>query len=535
VGSQGEILLADFGIAVTTATSTSQQRKTTAGTMAYMAPEQIMGNPCAASDQYALGIIVYEWLSGVQPFRGSLFEIYGQHLNASFPPLREKNPEIPDEVEQCIAKALSKDPEERFASIQNFATALQEATQQAVLGLTSAPAQPLSLEKSFDSVIGPDDPTVLKAPLAMPVPPDMSQDDPTIRKLPSDASPPSNASQNDPKPLKTRLLTPIPLDTSQDQPTLLKGDVESIADMTAEPSVVSAAIPPPPVLPNQIPLPGKPKRRAKRSLIMVVCFLLLVSIVAMPFLFSPLERILSKPSSPTSAITPHPENASLLTPTSIPTPTPTPIPTSTPTLAPTPTPTSTPASITSYTTNTPGQGCDTKGGLWTPVESLVQCTNGRTLLTKTGTTYGRRHWGEQRFQLPQGQSFPDTYSVTVTISNVTDPDSAVAACAGISVHNSQDGVAADVVQVCSDSHTYIISVVGLDDFPQRVERDAPASSTYMLKVDVTPTTLTLTVNGGIQYSTQAYSHTTSFIGLNVFWLNEGASASFTNFQYTTTS
>jgi eukaryotic-like serine/threonine-protein kinase len=64
VGLQQEVLLSDFGLA-TLAQSTSQLHRSgqgTAGTIAYMAPEQIEGHPCAASDQYALGVVVYEWL-----------------------------------------------------------------------------------------------------------------------------------------------------------------------------------------------------------------------------------------------------------------------------------------------------------------------------------------------------------------------------------------------------------------------------------------------------------------------------------------
>jgi serine/threonine protein kinase len=78
------VLLSDFGVAVITSTSISQQAKTTAGTVAYMAPEQITGKPCIASDQYALGIVVYEWLCGKQPFHGSFFEVCAQHLMAPF-------------------------------------------------------------------------------------------------------------------------------------------------------------------------------------------------------------------------------------------------------------------------------------------------------------------------------------------------------------------------------------------------------------------------------------------------------------------
>jgi serine/threonine protein kinase len=94
-----------------------------------MSPEQIMGQPDIASDQYALGIIVYEWLSGDQPFHGSFFEMCAQHLHAPVSPLREKNPEIPVEIEQCILRALAKGPAQRFARIQDFATALQESYQ----------------------------------------------------------------------------------------------------------------------------------------------------------------------------------------------------------------------------------------------------------------------------------------------------------------------------------------------------------------------------------------------------------------------
>src|SRR5437762_2011163 len=64
-----------FGIAVVMDTLTSLSEQKMAGTPVYMAPEQIQDQPCAASDQYALGVIVYEWLCGEPPFRGPLMAI----------------------------------------------------------------------------------------------------------------------------------------------------------------------------------------------------------------------------------------------------------------------------------------------------------------------------------------------------------------------------------------------------------------------------------------------------------------------------
>src|SRR5437764_11405809 len=64
LGRRNEILLSNFGIALVAQSSRYQSTQEMAGTMAYMAPEQIQGKPRPASDQYSLGVVVYEWLSG---------------------------------------------------------------------------------------------------------------------------------------------------------------------------------------------------------------------------------------------------------------------------------------------------------------------------------------------------------------------------------------------------------------------------------------------------------------------------------------
>ncbi len=127
VGEHNELLLSDFGIAIVAKNSRYQSTRDMVGTMAYMAPEQIQGKPRPASDQYSLGIVVYEWLSGDRPW--SITEIETQHLVVPPPSLCEKHPTISPAVEQVVLKALAKDPRQRFASVQDFASALEQVWQ----------------------------------------------------------------------------------------------------------------------------------------------------------------------------------------------------------------------------------------------------------------------------------------------------------------------------------------------------------------------------------------------------------------------
>ncbi len=111
IGNSNEILIGDFGIAVTAHRTQTMQLQIPFGTPGYAAPEQYQGAARPASDQYAVGVMVYEWLSGTLP----LF------------PLQVKIPTISPTIEQIMLKALAKDPKQRFPSIQEFAQALEKA------------------------------------------------------------------------------------------------------------------------------------------------------------------------------------------------------------------------------------------------------------------------------------------------------------------------------------------------------------------------------------------------------------------------
>ncbi|GAC1616127.1 MAG: hypothetical protein NVS4B7_08590 [Ktedonobacteraceae bacterium] len=142
VGQNNQVLLSDFGIAVIAHNTGTQKTQDVTGTGAYMAPEQIKGKPRPASDQYALGVVVYEWLSGTRPFEGTFTEVCSQHLLVAPPSLRERNPTLSLEIEQVVLKALSKEPHFRFANIQAFADALEQASIPKKIQ-TTVPIQPL--------------------------------------------------------------------------------------------------------------------------------------------------------------------------------------------------------------------------------------------------------------------------------------------------------------------------------------------------------------------------------------------------------
>src|SRR6059058_2219041 len=167
IGQHQEVLLSDFGIATIahSTSSLSTSAEGTSGTLAYMAPEQIEGHPRPASDQYALGVVVYEWLCGERPFEGSVSELIAQQLSMPPLPLRERMPTIPPEVEQVVLRALAKDPKARFASVKDFAQALEQASQRALTPTAQLASEQLALSPAaatgYDTVaVAPSHPTL---------------------------------------------------------------------------------------------------------------------------------------------------------------------------------------------------------------------------------------------------------------------------------------------------------------------------------------------------------------------------------------
>jgi serine/threonine protein kinase len=122
----GDAVLMDFGIAKFKY-ATTHITGASVGTIDYMAPEQIQNtkNIDHRADIYSLGIVVFELLTGLLPFEGSIPQVMYAHINQSPPDPRDLNATVPQHMAQAVMKALAKNPEDRFQSAGEFAKALK--------------------------------------------------------------------------------------------------------------------------------------------------------------------------------------------------------------------------------------------------------------------------------------------------------------------------------------------------------------------------------------------------------------------------
>ncbi len=130
-GGTGRVMLMDFGIAKAIDAGGDHSLTGTGviiGTPRYMSPEQATGNQALtpATDQYSLAVVGYQMLSGRVPFEGeNVREVMTRQLFDEPIPLSRMLPEIPADISSSIHRALRKDPDRRFASMDEFARALQ--------------------------------------------------------------------------------------------------------------------------------------------------------------------------------------------------------------------------------------------------------------------------------------------------------------------------------------------------------------------------------------------------------------------------
>ncbi len=127
---RGNALLMDFGIArMVEATTRLTQAGGVIGTPAYMSPEQSTGQSVdARSDIYALGIVLFELVTGRVPYHAETpLAVLFKHVNDPLPMPRSLNPSISEALERVILKALAKHPQDRYQKMSEFVAALQQA------------------------------------------------------------------------------------------------------------------------------------------------------------------------------------------------------------------------------------------------------------------------------------------------------------------------------------------------------------------------------------------------------------------------
>lgn len=119
---QGNVKVTDFGIAMALSATSFTQTNSVLGTVHYLSPEQARGGTATKkSDIYALGIVLYELLTGQLPFKGeSAVSIALKHLQAETPSVRAINPAIPQSLENVVLKATAKKPEDRYRSVEEM-------------------------------------------------------------------------------------------------------------------------------------------------------------------------------------------------------------------------------------------------------------------------------------------------------------------------------------------------------------------------------------------------------------------------------
>ncbi len=130
INNEGLLKIVDFGVAAAQREGDTQLTKTgyVIGSPKYMAPEQILGKKVdQRADVYALGVILYEIMTGVPPYaRGDHMSVMYQHVQGKARPPRELNPALPAGLPEVIMQAMAVDKDKRFQTMQELRAALEK-------------------------------------------------------------------------------------------------------------------------------------------------------------------------------------------------------------------------------------------------------------------------------------------------------------------------------------------------------------------------------------------------------------------------
>ena len=305
VDAERDVSILDFGIARWLAALLDAGSRPEGLVASYLAPEQVLGKPFdARSDIFALGLMLYEFAAGKYPFSGDPGVITREIVHSVPAPLGQLDSQVPEELEQLVARALNKDPEQRMQTAEEFASGLYLAAQQL---RRAASANALPTPPATEQTLGavpPSDPIVNQVPPALTperpalqevarleiAPQEVAAQDtpaaqepvaaPRVRERPQDAQPAA-------RPWSARSYAASSPPTSTSNPGRQSASPASLYYSPDDPSPASADPPgyqPPqsflrPATPPPQPVQAKSSKTMKRVLIAAVGLILAVGIV----------------------------------------------------------------------------------------------------------------------------------------------------------------------------------------------------------------------------------------------------------------
>ncbi len=285
--ADGTLMLSDFGLVKVLAgeggTSTllhdsaSFTTKDLTGTPDYMAPEQIQGKVVPASDIYAIGVVLYEMLTGSHLFDADNYiGVLVKHMYEQPRPLREINPQISPELEFVVLRALHKDPIQRYQRPADLREALLQAIRE-----DSTP--PLSISAEATAII------------------------PSAPSSSLSANPDRESNR------ENKQMSPMRLHTPQSTPITPSSATQSDAHPATRvplPGLTIPSYPAPPSYVTQVPA-STPHSRSARPLVIALILIILVLIASLSGVLyaqghmpSPLATATPQTSLPTTGITP---------------------------------------------------------------------------------------------------------------------------------------------------------------------------------------------------------------------------------------